>query len=172
MINFIPPWNHQKTLGFGWFQREAATEAATNSSFGKIGFLKSQKPATLLKINLFTYVLQGLFLDFKSFAAYFKTFQNTFYDCLCLCEKCYFEITETIVKDVLLRNNLESNVKIKNSSLFIVQLFMGTNYSFKIREITVYIYPFKTKWYKNENYFFFESDYKSYFYTKNKITVW
>ena len=89
-----------------------------------------------------------------------------------MCEKCYFEITETIVKDVLLRNNLESNVKIKNSSLFIEQLFMGTNYSFKIREIAVYIYPFKTKWYKNENYFFFESDYKSYFYTKNKITVW
>ena len=45
---------------------------------------------------------------------------------------------------------------------------MGTNYSFKIRETAVYIYPFKTKWYKNENYFFFESDYKSYFYTKKK----
>ena len=55
------------------------------------------------------------------------------------------KLLRLLFKDVLLGNHLESNVKIKNSSLFIVQLFMGTNYSFKIRETTVYIYPFKTK---------------------------
>ena len=35
-------------------------------------------------------------------------------------------------------------MKIKNSSLFIVQLFIGTSYSFNISKTTVYRCPFKT----------------------------
>ena len=47
----------------------------------------------------------------------------------------------------------ESNIKIKNYSLFTVQLFMGTRYSSKISEDTVYIWPFKTNDVKIETIF-------------------
>ena len=53
-----------------------------------------------------------------------------------------------LFKDVLLRNNnnnkIKSNIKITNSSLFIVQIFMGTSYSFTISKTAVYLCPFKT----------------------------
>ena len=57
---------------------------------------------------------------------------------------CYKEIIKIII---------ESNIEIKNYSLFTVQLFMGTRYSLKISEDTVYICPFKTNDVKIETIF-------------------
>ena len=54
---------------------------------------------------------------------------------------------------------IASNIKIRHSSLFIEQLFIGTRYSLKISENTVYICVFKTY----ENYFSFERDDKGFF---------
>ena len=50
--------------------------------------------------------------------------------------------------------------------MVIVQLFMGTSYSFKISEPTVYICPYKTD--VKIKTFFFESYLKSYFSLKKK----
>ena len=54
------------------------------------------------------------------------------------------KLLRLLFKDVLLKKIIiESNIKIKSSSLFIGQLFMGSSYSFKISKTTVYICPFK-----------------------------
>ena len=107
-----------------------------------------------------TCIFQGFCLDFKSFAVVFKTFQNTYFPehlsmavSLCM-ETVLSKLLRLWFKDELLRNIIESNINVKNSSLIIVQLFMGTSYSFKISKNTVYKCPFKTNDVKMNLFFF------------------
>ena len=74
-------------------------------------------------MNPFTCIFQTFCLDFKSFAAIFKTFQNTYFpEHLSMAASVSVETGLSKLLRLLLKNE-----KIKNSSLFIVQLFMGTS---------------------------------------------
>ena len=61
-------------------------------------------------------------------------------------------------------------MKIKNSSLINVQLFVGTSCSFQISKAAVYICPFKTNDVKIKTIFFFESGH-TYFSLKKNVIV-
>ena len=70
-----------------------------------------QKPATLLKMNPFTYIFQGFCIDFKSFAVVFKTFQDTYFpEHLSMAASVYVEtvlskLLRPLFQDILLRNH-------------------------------------------------------------------
>ena len=112
------------------FLSEAATESHWEKFWRKKMLLKSRqnpwkisvkgfifskiagyKPATLLKVNPFTWIFQGFCLDFKSFAVVFKIFQNTYFPeqlsmTVSVCVEAIFStLLRLLFKDVLLINH-------------------------------------------------------------------
>ena len=129
MRNYNRNTKRMKHFLLSIFNENFVSEAATESSSGK-KLLKSRqnpwkisvkkfifskvsgcKPATLLKINSFTFIFHGFCIDLKSFAVAFKTFQNTYFwehlsMAVSVCvETVLSKLVRLLFKDVLLRND-------------------------------------------------------------------